>query len=118
MDPTRGPEFLQRACNDAEFRKIFLSHNTPIASALSRLGAEEITTPAFFVDRIERVRKTLETEERELAVREERAAYYCSILTRVSGGDMDAVIGYDTRSPPLPPRPATGAALRCTEQRD
>ena len=112
MDLTGGPEFLQRGCNDVEFRKIFLSHYTPIESVLSRLGAAEITTTVFFVDRIELVRKALETEEKlldyachELAAREERAAYYRGILTRVSDGDMDAVIGYDTHVPPLPQRP-------------
>ena len=43
MDPTRGPGFLQQGCNDAEFRKIFVSHYLPITAALSRLGAAETT---------------------------------------------------------------------------
>ena len=45
------------------------------------------------------MRQALETEEkaldfahRELAARKERAAYYWGILSRVSNGEMDAVV--------------------------
>ena len=44
---------------------------------------------------------------RELAAREERAAYYWGILFRVSAGEMDAVVGYDTQVLPLTPQPIT-----------
>ena len=51
--------------------------------------------------------KWLESARHKLAAREERTAYYRNILGRVSGGDMAAVIGYDTHVSLLPLPPAT-----------
>ena len=59
MSPAQGEEFLRRAGNEPEFRKVFLGYYMTVAAVLSRLGVET-QPPLLFLERIQKVKEELE----------------------------------------------------------
>ena len=75
------------------------------------LGAPEPQPPLFFLEKIEKVKKALEVEEkwleaacRQLNAREVRTDNLLTTLDQACAGDWDSVIRFKSRIPALPPR--------------
>ena len=67
----------------------------------------------FFLEKIQKAKQDLETEQRllelarrKVSAREERATFLQDTLDRACKGDMEALIGFNSRIPALPSRPA------------
>ena len=112
MDLRGGAEFIRRISKDVDFRTKFSGYYTSTAAVLVRLGAPEPKHPIFFLDKIERLQQSLKMEEkrlaatrREVTAREDRIKYFRATLEQGCAGDWDAVIGYESRIPALPPQP-------------
>ena len=84
-----------------------------VEAVLRRLGSVPIKAPLFFLERIEKAHadldsevKLLEVARREVAAMEEQTVFLQNVLDQACAGDLEALIGYNSRIPALPPRPA------------
>ena len=105
--------FLSRIGTDPEFRKVFLGHYHDVEAVLRRLGSVPINPPMFFLERIEKARADLDSEMKQLEIarqevlaREEWTTFFQHILDQACTGDLEVLIGYNSRIPALPPWPA------------
>ena len=80
---------------------------------LRRLGSAPINPPMFFLERIQKARanldsemKLLEIDRQEVVAIEERTTFLQHILDQACTGDLEVLIGYNSRIPALPPWPA------------
>ena len=85
-----------------------------MTNALARLGAKELPVPSFIQDKIAQARAALADEERLLDVirkeedaREARVDVLHLTLEKAENKDWEDLIGFETKLPPLPKRPAT-----------
>ena len=62
----------------------------------------------FFLERIEKAKADLDSEMQLLSVarREERTSFLQNILNQACSKDLEVLVGYNSRIPALPPRPA------------
>ena len=114
LDPRRAPEFIKRLSAKADIRSWFGGYFTTIAAVMGRLGVPEPETPPFLAEKIERLcdalksmEKWLESARRELTARENRVKYFQTTLWLAKDRDWDAVVGYESQIPALPPQPPT-----------
>ena len=100
MAPTRGEEFLRNVANIPDFRRAFSGYFTSRSAVLVHLRAPEPKPSLFFLEKIEKVKKALDVEERWLeAARHE--------LDQACTGDWDKVIEFD---------PVSQLFLHCCQQ--
>ena len=109
-NPAQGPKFLSHVGNDPDFRKTFLGHYHDVEGIMRRLGADPTPPPMFFLDKIQKAKEDLETEQRllelarcEVTTREERAAFLQDTLDRACTRDMEVLIGFNSQSQPYRP---------------
>ena len=119
MNPLQGPKFLNSVGNDSDFRKTFLGHYHDVEGVMRRLGADPTPPPTLFLDKMKKVKEALELEQRlaelaryEVTAREEQVAFLQDTLDKSCTGDMEALIGYNSRIPALPSRPARKRAAK------
>ena len=110
-NPTQGLQFLNCVGTDPEFRKVFLGHYHDVEGVLRRLDLEPVLPPMFFLEKIEKVRQELETEQKlleiakpEVSAREERTTFLQDILDQACKRDLEVLIRFNSRIPALPPR--------------
>ena len=113
MDLMRGEEFIKRISNNPNFRSKFSGYFPSTSAVMVRLGAPEPKPPLFFLEKIEKVKKALEVEEKwleaarcELKEREVRIDYLRTTLDQACSSDWDS-IGFKSRIPALPPQQPT-----------
>ena len=80
---------------------------------MRRLGSEPAFPPMFFLEKIQKAKQDLETEQRllevakcEVSAREERITFLQDVLDKACKGDMEVLISFNSRIPALPSRPA------------
>ena len=90
-----------------------------MTNALARLGVKELPVPNFIQDKITKARAALKDEERllgvmraEVAAREARVDVLRTTLERAENKEWEDLIGFETKLPPLPKRPALKRAKR------
>ena len=119
MDLSRGKMFCESLCRSPVFRSKFGGLYVSVTNALERLGVKDVPTPSFIQEKITKAHAALKDEERLLAImraevtaREARVDMLRSTLERAENKEWEPLIGFETRIPPLPRRPACKRARK------